>query len=75
MPMPAIMAAQISDTATILRWVIRSAVKVELLSITLLPRSGPVEAKGPRVRSDLAMDDATTEGSPSLASSGGWHSC
>ena len=64
MPMPATMAAQISDTATILRWVIRSAVKMELLSKTLLPRSGPVEAKGPRVRSGLAMDDATTDEQP-----------
>ena len=39
-----------SDT-TILRWVIRSVVKMELLFMTLLPRSGPGEAKGPRVRS------------------------
>ena len=32
--------------------------------MTLLPRSRPVKAKGPRVRSGLAMDDATTNEQP-----------
>ena len=34
-PMPATMLAQISDTATILRWVIRSALKMDVLFMTL----------------------------------------
>src|SRR6516162_2340367 len=37
MPMPATIVAQISATATTLRWVIRSAVKRELLFMTLIP--------------------------------------
>jgi len=35
MPMPATTVAQISDTATIFRWVIRSAVKMEVLFMML----------------------------------------
>src|SRR5215831_14023060 len=37
MPMPPTIVAPISATATILRWVIRSAVKRELLFMTLIP--------------------------------------
>jgi hypothetical protein len=35
MPMPATTVAQINDTTTILRWVVRSAVNIEVLFMTL----------------------------------------
>src|SRR6516165_154957 len=37
MPIPATTVAQTSETTTILRWVMRSAVNMEVLFMTLLP--------------------------------------